>query len=346
MQKTHLSFPEKATHIGLIVLPAILICIVFRHVLADTLEIILGASIIAFLMEPFCTLLEKKFPREVSALLALMIAAAALLLIGWFLFPSLIRQTNSLLQSLPQIVQESKQLLQRGSRWFEKHIGDVPSFLTSLAPLSDSPLPAIASQTISFAGNIADLFYRFSLMIVLGYFFLCERAKILMRLELLIPLRIRKSAVRTGKAVLRELRLYLRGQAMIALVVGALAAFGLWCIALPSPLALGAIVGILNMIPYFGPIIGGIPAVLIAFGAGWQTALLTVAVLWLVQQLDGTFISPRIMGSVLGISPMTVLLAIFIGSSLSGIVGMLIALPVVMCIRTIFRVFVQTHENV
>jgi predicted PurR-regulated permease PerM len=73
---------------------------------------------------------------------------------------------------------------------------------------------------------------------------------------------------------------------------------------------------------------------------------MTIAVLWLVQQIDGTLISPRIMSSQTGISPAAVLLSVFVGSGLGGIVGMLFAMPIIMSLRTVFRVFVQRYKNV
>jgi predicted PurR-regulated permease PerM len=108
---------------------------------------------------------------------------------------------------------------------------------------------------------------------------------------------------------------------------------------------LGGIVGILNMVPYFGPFIGGVPAVLIALGDGWPKALWCLGALVLVQQLDSAIISPRIMGSLTGFSPAAVLIAIYAGATLGGIPGMLLALPAIMSIRTVFRVFVQQREN-
>ena len=183
-------------------------------------------------------------------------------------------------------------------------------------------------------------------MFVLGYFFLCDHDRLLIRMELLVPRAVRPTAVRMGNAVCRELRLYLRGQGLIALAVGALAAVGLALIGLRSALVLGVIVGVLNMIPYFGPVLGGIPAVLAALGGGWKKAALTVFVLWAVQQADGMVISPRILGGVTGLSPAAVLIAIFVGSHVCGILGMLLALPVLMTFRTAYRIFVQRHENV
>ena len=120
--------------------------------------------------------------------------------------------------------------------------------------------------------------------------------------------------------------------------MGALAAVGLALIGLRSALVLGVIVGVLNMIPYFGPVLGGIPAVLMALTqGGLRQALFTAALLFGVQQVDNLLISPRIMGSVTGLHPAVVLLAITLGGSLSGLGGMLLAIPCVLVARSLLR---------
>ena len=151
--------------------------------------------------------------------------------------------------------------------------------------------------------------------------------------------------MRTGNALARELRLYLRGQATIALAVGVLAGLGLSVVGVPSAPLLGVFVGLFNVIPYFGPFIGGIPAVIMALSVSWQKAAFTVLALFLVQQIDGMVISPRVMGNSTGFSPAVVLLALFAGARLGNIAGMLLALPALMTVRTLYRVFVQRSEK-
>lgn len=314
-----------------------------RGILKDALVIVLGGVAIAFLAEPLARVYERKLSRSLSALGALATMLGAVCAVLWLTLPALISEAIALTEALPASVELVKRWVVQLAGWIESHL---PGLTLPRPQLGGDQLPAIARDTISFAGSIADTVYRFSLMIVLGYFFLCDRARLLIRLELLVPKSARKTAVRMGRAVGRELKLYLRGQGMIAAAVGALAAVGLALIGVRSALVLGMIIGILNMIPYFGPIIGGIPAVLMALGSGMKTALLAVAVLWLVQQIDGALISPRIMSSLTGLSPAVVLIAIFIGSGVGGIVGMLLAMPLVMAFRTVFRVFVQRYENV
>ena len=264
--------------------------------------------------------------------------------LAWLLLlPSLIQEATLLARQLPESLKQVQSALAGASAWLEAQL---PGVRLPEPQLDSALLSSLAGGPLSVAGSVADFSCLVSLMFVLGYFFLCDRDRLLIRMELLVPRAVRPTAVRMGNAVCRELRLYLRGQGLIALAVGALAAVGLALIGLRSALVLGVIVGVLNMIPYFGPVLGGIPAVLAALGGGWKKAALTVFVLWAVQQADGMVISPRILGGVTGLSPAAVLIAIFVGSHVCGILGMLLALPVLMTFRTAYRIFVQRHENV
>lgn len=327
-------------------LPAALIALAaffMRRLLGEALTLILGAAAVAFLLEPLTRVYERRLARPRAALAAMGTVLGALAAAIWLLLPSLIQEATLLARQLPESLKQVQSALARASAWLEAQL---PGVRLPEPQLDSAMLSLLAGGTLSVAGSVADFSCLVSLMFVLGYFFLCDRDRLLIRMELLVPRAVRPTAVRMGNAVCRELRLYLRGQGLIALAVGALAAVGLALIGLRSALVLGVIVGVLNMIPYFGPVLGGIPAVLAALGGGWKKAALTVFVLWAVQQADGMVISPRILGGVTGLSPAAVLIAIFVGSHVCGILGMLLALPVLMTFRTAYRIFVQRHENV
>lgn len=334
---------QKKAGLILVFAVALIIVIMLRRTVMNTLVIIAGGAAVAFLAEPAVRCFERKLPRNLSALCALLTYMGVLLLGLWLLLPSLIAEAAQLMESLPASAEIVGQWIDKISLHLERYLPGLrfPSFSFPAERLSD-----LARNTISLAGGIADSFYRISLMVVLGYFFLCDWERLMIRLELLIPRAVRTSVVKVGNAVGRELKLYIRAQGIISVLVGGLSCIGLVLIGVRHALVLGILIGALNMIPYFGPVIGAVPAVLMAIGDGWPAALSTVAVLWAIQQIDSTFISPRIMGSMSGISPAVVLLAIFVGSGIGGIVGMLLAVPFVMAYRTVFRVFVQRYENV
>ena len=257
----------------------------------------------------------------------------------------MLRQTAELARTLPRALSRLSGWLNGANAWAQARLPGLALPELSLGG-ADKALSSLASGTIAAAVNLADILGKVSLAGVLACFFLGDRERLLLRLELLLPQSFRATAVRMGNAALREMRLYLRAQLMVALAVGALSGAALALLRVRSALVLGPLIGLLNMIPYFGPFIGGVPAVLIALTDGWQKALMTAGALAFVQQLDGSLISPRIMGGVTGLSPAAVLLGIFAGARLAGVAGMLFALPVMMIFRTIFRVFVQSNENI
>lgn len=292
----------------------------------------LGGAVLAFLIAPLAGIFERRLSRPFAALLGVATVGVGVGLLLWLTLPTALREIGFLGEGLPRsIAQLSGWLDGLAERLQSRFPGiELPAFMPDGLP---NLLPRLAMGTMAFADGLS----RLSMMVVLCYFFLCDRDALLLRLELLVPLRHRAAAVRVCHALMRELRLYLQAQLAIAAAVGALAVAGLWLIGVRSALVLGGIVGLLNMVPYFGPVIGGVPAALIALGDGWQRAALCVGVLALVQQVDSALLSPRIMGSLTGFSPAAVLLAIYSGAVFGGIPGMLAALPLLLAVRTVFR---------
>ena len=325
-------------------LTAAAIALLWGDVLLGALRILFGACVLSFLLSPVAALLEKKLKRPLAALIALVGVIVLLLLALGVLLPLLSRQAAGLMQTLPEAFDRLRTLAES---ILAKLQALIPGLTLPKLDLraAESGFGDVARSAIGYVSNVSNAVYQLSLMVVLCYFLLADRDRILLRTELLVPQQWRRSAVRMGKLLMRELRLYLRGQATIALAVGILATVGFLLIGVPAAPLLGAIVGLLNVIPYLGPVLGGVPAVILALGVSWQRAALALLVLFLVQQIDGMVISPRVMGNITGFSPAVVLPALFLGSRMGGVWGMLLSMPALMAIRTVYRVFVQRHEN-
>ena len=315
-------------------------------VLRAVVALVAGAAALAFLLAPLCRRLEGALGAGLAAsacLLGLLILLASLL---WLLAPALIRQAADLISALPTALQALRALGEKLSAWLrEVGLENARMPQLDMGGLGDGVL-RFAAGTVSFAGGVANAVSQISMAAVLSAFLLIDRKNLLLRLELCVPLRLRATAVRMGAAAGREVRLYLRAQAMVSLAVGALSALGLWLAGVRSALALGLLVGLFNLIPYFGPVLGAVPALAAALTSGWQTAAFAAVVLVVVQQLDGLLISPRVMGALTGLGPAAVLVGVFAGGCALGVPGMLLALPAMMVFRTCVRVFVQRDENI
>lgn len=322
------------------------LAVLFWPVLRAVAALVAGAAALAFLLAPLCRRLEGALGPGLAAsacLLGLLILLAALL---WLLAPALIRQAADLISALPAALQALRALGEKLSAWLrEVGLENARMPQLDMGGLGDGVL-RFAAGTVSFAGGVANAVSQISMAAVLSAFLLIDRKNLLLRLELCVPLRLRAMAVRMGAAAGREVRLYLRAQAMVSLAVGALSALGLWLAGVRSALALGLLVGLFNLIPYFGPVLGAVPALAAALTSGWQTAAFAAVVLVIVQQLDGLLISPRVMGALTGLGPAAVLVGVFAGGCALGVPGMLLALPAMMVFRTCVRVFVQRDENI
>lgn len=140
---------------------------------------------------------------------------------------------------------------------------------------------------------------------------------------------------------------FIRGQLLDALIVGILCSIGLSIIGLDFAVLIGMTAGISNIIPYFGPIIGSIPAVIVGLLSGSPIkALLAVIVLVVVQQIDSTLISPKVVGDSVGLHPVFVMLSIIIGGAYFGLWGMLIAVPTAAIIKMFLIRWMEERKSV
>lgn len=138
---------------------------------------------------------------------------------------------------------------------------------------------------------------------------------------------------------------FIRGQFLDALIVGLLSSIGLAFIGLDFAFIIGFTAGIANIIPYVGPVVGCIPAIIVgAFSPNPMVAVWAVLVFFIVQQLDGAVISPKIVGDSTGLHPVFVIMAIIIGGSFGGILGMLLSVPIMGIIKLFFSKYIEKKQ--
>lgn len=346
MDKT-IKIDAKWIKIALAVAGAVVVVVLFYPQAMVILSTLTSACVIAFILAPLCELLQRVFrSRGVSVALALLSGLGALALLIWLLVPPILRQFQALSQLMGVSMGNIQRLLgQLNELLAARELPPIDLSRVDWSWLTDG-IVGVLSSGKDIAGSVISWAGQFAFALMLAVYFLLYQRRVLLSLELMVPSGARKIALMMAANVVRELRQYLKGQFTIALIVGVLSSVGLWIVGAPSPAMLGAIVGVFNLIPYFGPLIGAIPAVLMALGQGLQTATLTALVLFIVQQLDGFLIGPRVMSGMMGLSPVSVLLAITVGSSVSGVSGMFFAIPVLLIVRICLRVWASRNEMI
>lgn len=336
-----LAKPLRLAALGALAL--LLICLFRRQVLL-VLKMAVGGGVIAFLLEPLCARFERHLSRPaasgVSLATAFLIVTGALML----LIPPLIGQIGDLAARAPDFMRSAREMVESINRWLDaRSMPLLPQPSLNTSALNEAAGRALGG-TLSMAGSVAGGFAITIMTIALGYYFLADRDRMLLMLELAIPQSARRIVLKMASSAKATIRLYLRAQVSISLIVGSIAGIGFWLIGLKNPALLGTIVAVFNLIPYFGPFLGGIPVTVSALTEGLSKTAMTLFILFAVQQLDGLVISPRIMGGVMGVHPAAVLLAIAAGSSIGGVAGMLFALPILMIVKTCLRVWASRRE--
>ncbi len=294
---------------------------------------------------PLCRRMERRLSRPWAAGCAVSLLVLLLLgLIGLFT-PMVISQISLIIAEAPRLLAAVHSLWDgivrhEWARMLGLHSEGPGQWIEKLGQWLRESLPGL----IAGIGNGIDALSRAVLSPVLAFYFLRDRELFGYRLSLCIPLKHRGRVLHALHEMRREAGGYIRGQLLVALAVGALTALGLLAVGIRAWLVLGLLMGACEFIPYIGPLIGGVPIALFSLPMGFHFLLWGLGVTALVQQIEGYFLSPRLMGGATGMHPVSVLLLLSAGGLLFGLGGMVAAVPAYVCMRGAARVLWETRE--
>ena len=316
---------------------AALTAFLLRQVLAALLWQLLAGYALMALALPLCRLLEKRFSPTAAA--SLSFAGLTVLGLGvlLLLIPPLIRQLRQVSDMFPAVVAWGQGVWSRVQALLREKGIDLAPVRDGLFAQLTQRAGAVMSGAAQAAGQFVQSVSKLFLAPLLAFYLLRDRRRIASSLTLLLPVRHRARAVRAAREMRRETANFLRGQLLLSAFVGVLTAVGLLLTGTQGWLVLGLLMGVMELVPYIGPVIAGIPAVLLALQGGMARALWALGVLVAVQQLEGGLLSPRLLSGATRLHPVWVLLAISAGGMLGGATGMLLALPMVVSLRGALR---------
>ncbi|OPY57437.1 MAG: AI-2 transport protein TqsA [Pelotomaculum sp. PtaU1.Bin035] len=298
------------------------------------------AVLITYLLNPLVNAIEKRGTPRVGAILlvylVLFFFAAGIFLYG---VPRIIEQLNGLADKVPQFTGQVQEI-----------------FLSVQARYSDIGMPDGMRQVIDERINWAEeiilqqvrktaaaiigavgYIIKIILAPVLAFYFLKDLQSIKKKTILMLPEEWRGDIVEILKEIDQVLGSFIRGYLLVAAIVGGLAMVSMAFLGLEFALMLGLFAGITELIPYFGPVIGAVPAVSLAILRSKWLALKVAVAFLIIHQLEGNIISPKILGDKVGLHPLAVIFSLFAGGELYGLTGMLLAVPVAAVFRVILK---------
>lgn len=300
------------------------------------LPLLLGL-ILAYLLEPVIDSLEQRaVPRRIGIIIVFAFIAVIIVLAGLYLIPALSEQILELSQILPLRFLELKERLLSLSVKLSGGRGKKLSeaFLQEISQQAEEFAISVGAYVVASVPKVLQSLFIFFVSLVLAYYFLSDRKKIIESLYRIFPLSLRRQV----KGILEEINAslggYLRGLLIVGFLVGLLGFLAMLILGVRYALLIGIIVGFTNLIPYFGPVIGAIPGVILAFLSSPSKGLWAILAFTIVQQIDNVILTPKIVGDHTGLHPITVIMAVLAGERLWGFGGMLVAVPLVAIIKS------------
>ena len=333
---------------------ALLVAVVFLIVqMRDVLSPFVVAAVLAYILNPLVEkLCRHGVRRGAAAMLVMVFTLLLLVLLLLIVVPMLVQQFGSLLGKMPELanfVQNkalplANRLLgthwaldeQSLSNWLSSHLGIVKTGLSKA-------LPALLEQGGSLVSSLGNL----AVLPFLLYYFLLDWSRWTEGVKTMIPRRYLAAYTRIGGNMDTVLGEFLRGQLTVMLIMGLLYGLGLMLTGLESGFAIGMVAGLLVFVPYLGAFTGlllATMAALLQFGT-WQGLITVWAVFAVGQFLESFFITPKIVGDRIGLSPFWVIFALMAFGSLLGFVGMLLALPLAAVTLVLLREGVAAYMD-
>jgi predicted PurR-regulated permease PerM len=301
---------------------------------------LLVAGFLYYMFDPIVVFLEKrKVPRVLGFLISFAVLVIIIVLMAMNVVPQLAEQTIQLTQSLPTYAEETSKWLNELAQREDLRGFNLEEQLAN-ANLSISNLINLAIVSVtSGLSRIVGIMMKFLVLLFTVPFILLfmfkDGHKFIDALSPFFPQTIRGELRQTVRELNETLSAYISSTVLDAFIIGILSFIAMTIFGQPYSLLLAVFCAVTNIIPYVGPFIGAVPAVVVGlFISPWQALYMALSIL-VIQQLDGNLIKPLLFGKSLNIHPLTIILVLIGAGSVAGIIGMLICIPVYAVIKTL-----------
>ncbi len=324
----------------------IILCFVFLYLIKDVLIILFLAIIIASAVGPFANWLEqRKIPRLLGVLVLYLALFGLLVFLLSLVVPFISLEIGQLTQALPKFISNLSGALEKAQQTTTTHYFDFFSEIQNLLDSFSQFLQISAGSALNLVINIFGGVLSFVAVIIISFYLSVMKQGTVGFIKSVLPAKYEDYVISLWKRAEHKVGRWLQGQLLLALSVGLLVFIGLSLLNVKYALLLGIIAMILEIVPIVGPVVSAIPGVILAFV---QSPILGVWVLVFyvaVQQVEAHVLTPLILGKTLGLNPVTVIIALLIGGTLAGIIGILLSVPVAVVIVEILDDIARQKES-
>ena len=275
-----------------------------------------------------------RISRPVAILVLYLTLLAFLGLIAAIGLPPLIGQATELVQNAPAIAGKLQDVA------IQYRVIDQRITIQDI--LQNAPAPGNAVETITTAvSGIVGGVVGFVTILILTFYFLLEADTLVDALLRFFPRARRPWMGEMSRNITIKVSAWLTGQLLLGAIIGTTAGFGLWLMGVPYALVLALIAAVGELIPVVGPLLAAIPAIAVAF-----SVLMVTVFFFIQQQIENNVLVPKIMEKQVGVSAITVMIALMIGASLQGIIGALLAVPTAAIVQVVVQDLLQYADDI
>ena len=291
--------------------------------------------LIAWFFDPLVDWMEtKKLPRLLACILVYIGLVGIIFLIAYLFIPAMISQVKDFVRVAPTIFEEITDFALNLVKAFDGNNlikisemkAEITNYVTNFGLSIGSDLP---KYIFSAGKSIISGGVNFVLGLMIGFYLLFDFDKVNSRIFKFVPKDWHESYIELTHRINTSLRSYVQGVLMVMLLVFLTQSVGLTLAGLEAPILFALFCAVTDIIPYFGPYIGAIPAIIVGFTISPITGICVIISILVVQMLENNFYQPLIMGHTMELHPVTIMLGLLIFGHFFGILGMVIATPVI-----------------
>ncbi len=306
--------------------------------------------LIAWLFDPLVTYLNTKgVSRILGAIFVYVIFLSFIYLLIRLMVPSITNQLNDLAQSVPSFINYLKDnidsFFDNLNRLGDYNFTDIKiGIYDSINNLSKSLTVDLPTTIMNAISSIISGGVNLLIGLLVGLYMLFDFNNVKTHLYSLIPRKYQKDTVYLLKQLNNNLKSYVNGTLLIMFILFIFQSIALSIAGLEAPMVFGLFCAVTNVIPYIGPYIGGAPAVIVGLSISPMTGVFVLIAVVLAQTLESYFLQPVVMGKTMKLHPVTIMLGLLIFGSFFGILGMILATPIISIFKTIFQFFNQKYS--
>lgn len=321
--------------ISIIIAISIVMIYAFVEPIRAVTNLLIISIVIAYTLKPlrnyFCEKLHISYKK--SSLLIILLLLLSFVGLIYCIVPTMLNESGNFVVMLDSI---EEYILSLAARF---KLDRLPIFETIYIQIGEKINMILSNTSTHLVDNLIDMgenLVTLAIVPITTYYFLADSKLIYNKLLLVLPTDKRVIVKNINKNIDKILSRYILSQLLLCLIIGVLSFILLLILRVKFPLVLSIINAVANIIPYFGPIIGGVPIIFIALTGSVTKGIIAAIGVILIQQVEGNFLAPKITGDSTNMHPIIIIILLVLGDKIGGVIGMVLIVPIAVIIKVIY----------